>query len=226
MSKILLEAKNITKTYTQGDVTLEILKGLNLELKEGEIVALSAPSGTGKSTLLHILGMLDHFDSGEIHVFGERVDTLDEDALSKLRLNSYGFVYQAHHLLQEFTALENIMMPLLINDVPLEIAAQKATQALSIFNLQNRANHRPLELSGGEQQRVSILRSIVHSPKILLADEPTGNLDYQTSNVVFEELKYLIQEMSLCALIATHNRDLAKKMHKIAHLEKGHLKFE
>ena len=226
MSKVLLEAKNITKTYTQGNVTLEILKGLNLELKEGEIVALAAPSGTGKSTLLHILGMLDHFDSGEIHVFGERVDTFNEDQLSKLRLNSYGFVYQAHHLLQEFTALENIMMPLLINEVPLDVAAAKATKALSIFNLQNRANHRPLELSGGEQQRVSILRSIVHSPKILLADEPTGNLDHQTSNIVFEELKYLIQEMSLCALIATHNRDLAKKMDKIAHLEKGHLKFE
>lgn len=225
MSKIALEISNLCKSYQQAGDYIEILKNVNLSLNEGEIVGLVAPSGVGKSTLLHVLGLLDHFNSGTIKVLGQELTSFDEDALAKIRLESYGFVYQSHHLLPEFTAAENVMMPLLIAGVDNKIAQEKAIQALKMFGLQKRADHKPSQLSGGEQQRVAILRGIIHGPKILLADEPTGNLDEKTADLVFGELRNILKEMSICAVIATHNRELAQKMDRIITIDKGSLKF-
>jgi lipoprotein-releasing system ATP-binding protein len=225
MNKPVLEVTNLCKSYAQAGASLEILKNINFTLNEGEIVALIAPSGVGKSTFLHVLGLLDHFDSGEITVLGEKITSFDEDRAAQIRLQSYGFVYQAHHLLPEFTALENVMMPLLIAGVNKNIAKEKGMLSLEMFHLEKRWNHKPSQLSGGEQQRVAILRAIVHSPRILLADEPTGNLDSQTADLVFSELQNLTKQLSISALIATHNNELAKKMDRIVTIDKGSLKF-
>ena len=225
MNNPLLEIINISKSYVQAGEKLEILNNINFTLNSGEMVALVAPSGVGKSTFLHILGLLDHFDSGEIVILGEKISVLDEDRAAQIRLKSYGFVYQAHHLLPEFTALENVMMPLLIAGVNKTQAKEKAMEALALFYLDKRATHKPSQLSGGEQQRVAILRAIVHSPLILLADEPTGNLDIQTAALVFDELKNLVKKLGISALIATHSLELAEKMDRIITFDKGSLKF-
>lgn len=224
MSKTILEITNLTKTFTQGHEVLDVLKGINLSLKAGEIVAMVGSSGSGKSTLLHIAGLLDQPTAGEITLDGVDALGLSEKKRAQQRRENIGFVYQFHHLLPEFTALENVMMPLIIQGKSNEEAAKEACTLLTAVNLYQRADHRPSRLSGGEQQRVAILRALVGKPKVLLADEPTGNLDVDTSNLVFEELVSLVRQHKIGALIATHDLELAKQMDRIVHLDHGVLK--
>ena len=226
MSKtpVILDIRNLTKTFTQGSETLDVLRGINLSLHAGEIVALVGSSGSGKSTLLHIAGLLDKPTDGEIILNNLDVLTLSEKKRAQQRRDNIGFVYQFHHLLPEFSALENVMMPLIIQGHPLKEATQKAEKLLKTVNLLQRASHRPSRLSGGEQQRVAILRALIGSPKILLADEPTGNLDADTSALVFKELVSLVRTHKIGALIATHDLSLAKQMDRIVYLDHGLLR--
>ncbi len=221
---IILDVKNLTKTFTQGPEVLDVLRGINLSLNAGEIVAMVGSSGSGKSTLLHIAGLLDQPTAGEISLNGVDVLGLSENKRAQQRRENIGFVYQFHHLLPEFTALENVMMPLIIQGSPLKEATEKATSLLKAVNLMERAEHRPSRLSGGEQQRVAILRALISAPKVLLADEPTGNLDVDTSALVFNELVSLVRKHKIGALIATHDLELAKKMDRIVYLDHGLLK--
>ncbi|NCP62373.1 MAG: ABC transporter ATP-binding protein [Alphaproteobacteria bacterium] len=226
MSKtpVILNIRNLTKTFTQGSETLDVLRGINLSLHAGEIVALVGSSGSGKSTLLHIAGLLDKPTDGEIILNNLDVLTLSEKKRAQQRRDNIGFVYQFHHLLPEFNALENVMMPLIIQGHPLKEATQKAEKLLKTVNLLQRASHRPSRLSGGEQQRVAILRALIGSPKILLADEPTGNLDADTSALVFKELVSLVRTHKIGALIATHDLSLAEQMDRIVYLDHGLLR--
>lgn len=226
MSKapVILDIRNLTKTFTQGSETLDVLRGINLSLHAGEIVALVGSSGSGKSTLLHIAGLLDKPTDGEIILNNLDVLTLSEKKRAQQRRDNIGFVYQFHHLLPEFSALENVMMPLIIQGHPLKEAIQKAEKLLKTVNLLPRASHRPSRLSGGEQQRVAILRALIGSPKILLADEPTGNLDADTSALVFKELVSLVRTHKIGALIATHDLSLAEQMDRIVYLDHGLLR--
>ena len=224
MSKLALEIKDLTKSFKQGAQTLNVLQGINLSLKAGEIVALVGSSGSGKSTLLQIAGLLDKPTSGEIILGGIDAFSLSENKLAQQRRENLGFVYQFHHLLPEFTALENVMMPLIIQGKSTKEAAKEACALLTAVDLYKRADHRPSKLSGGEQQRVAILRALVAKPKVLLADEPTGNLDVDTSALVFSELVSLIRKHKIGALVASHDLDLAKKMDRIVHLDHGILK--
>ncbi|MHC5653540.1 ABC transporter ATP-binding protein [Stappia sp.] len=202
----------ISRGFREGEGRLDILSNANLALHPGEVVALVAPSGAGKSTLLQIAGLLERPDSGEIHIDGVECGRLADIERTRIRRNKIGFVYQFHHLLPEFTALENLMMPQLIRGLEKSEARQRAAQLLEYMRLGNRADHRPSELSGGEQQRVAIARAVANAPSILLADEPTGNLDPVTSSYVFEALVALVRASGLAALIATHNMELAGKM--------------
>lgn len=226
MSNTTLSLKDIKKTFLQGREHLEVLKGVDLDLKGGEIVALLGSSGSGKSTLLQIAGLLDRPSGGQI-IFEKETEEngdiwqLSDQKRTRFRRENIGFVYQFHHLLPEFTALENVMMPLILQGKSFKEAAQKATDFLSMVKLKDRASHRPSKLSGGEQQRVAILRALIGAPRILLADEPTGNLDNETSQIVFEELIALVRKHNIAALIATHDLDLAKRMDRIVHLENG-----
>ncbi len=226
MSKtpVILDIRNLTKTFTQGSETLDVLRGINLSLHAGEIVALVGSSGSGKSTLLHIAGLLDKPTDGEISLNNLDVLNLPEKKRAQQRRDNIGFVYQFHHLLPEFSALENVMMPLIIQGHPLKEAIQKAEKLLKTVNLLQRASHRPSRLSGGEQQRVAILRALIGSPKILLADEPTGNLDADTSALVFKELVSLVRTHKIGALIATHDLSLAEQMDRIVYLDHGLLR--
>lgn len=221
MSNFPLDLKNIQRTFIQGDQTLNVLADINLTLKAGEIVALVGPSGSGKSTLLQLAGLLEFPSVGEVYMAGQACGTLNDRERTALRLKTIGYVYQFHHLLPEFTALENIMLPQLIAGQSTPDATEKATQLLNSFNLGNRATHRPSRLSGGEQQRVAILRAIANQPKILLADEPTGNLDEATAELVFTELTGLVRKHKMAALIATHNLELAKRMDRTLQLQNG-----
>jgi lipoprotein-releasing system ATP-binding protein len=216
---MILKLNHIHQVYQQGEESLHVLKGIDITLKAGEIVALVGSSGSGKSTLLHIAGLLETPSKGEVIIDDQSVKTLNERARTRLRGQSIGFIYQFHHLLPEFTALENVMMPLLINKTPK--AQILATDMLNRMGLGHRLSHRPNKLSGGEQQRVAIARALIHHPKILLADEPTGNLDDETSDYVFKELINLIREENVCALIATHDLDLASKMDRALRLHNG-----
>jgi lipoprotein-releasing system ATP-binding protein len=223
MSNVITLQK-ITKTFSQAHGHLDILKGISLSLKPGEIVGLLGSSGSGKSTLLHIMGLLEKPTGGALDIGGQATAPLNETQRSALRRHKIGFVYQAHHLLPEFTALENVMMPLIIQGVSMTEAHTKAMDYLAMVGLRLRAQHRPSRLSGGEQQRVAILRALVTNPAILLADEPTGNLDNDTSNVVFEELITLVRRHKIAALIATHDVALAQKMDRVLKLEHGVLR--
>lgn len=216
-----LSLRGLRKSYRQGSETLEILKDINLELKPGEIVGLVGASGSGKSTLLHLTGLLEKASAGQILIQDQDIGPFNEEKRAQVRRHKIGFVYQFHHLLPEFTALENVMMPLVIQGSPLEKASLKAYEYLHLLNLQNRAEHRPSKLSGGEQQRVAILRALITEPKLLLADEPTGNLDTQTSESVFKELLSLVRTHKAAALIATHDLTLAKKMDRVVSLKAG-----
>lgn len=216
MSKIpVFSLDKVSKHYREPGTSLEVLKDVDLQLFPGEAVALVGESGSGKSTLLHIAGLLDTSDSGEIYLDNKKCSLLNEKERTKMRRDYLGFVYQFHHLLPEFTALENIMMPLLIKGMSKANSKEKAMGLLTQVGLEKRAEHKPSKLSGGEQQRVAIARSLVNAPKLLLADEPTGNLDLNTTETVFNILMDLIKKSGLTALIATHNINLAKRMDRM-----------
>lgn len=221
MSNCVLELKNIKRHFSQGTETLHVLRGVNLQVREGEVVALVGHSGTGKSTLLHIAGLLESPSSGDVIIGGEIANTRKDQTLTLLRREFIGFVYQFHHLLPEFTALENIMLPQMIAGVSPKEAEATALKLLSTLKLEPRSSHVPAKLSGGEQQRVAFLRALSNKPKILLADEPTGNLDEQTADHVFNELMAVVRGSKMAALIATHNMDLARRMDRMVTLRGG-----
>ena len=220
-ARVALQLSGIERNYGQGDTFLSILKGADFTLMSGETVALVAPSGTGKSTLLHVAGLLERPDGGKVVVNGLTCDGLNDDRRTAIRRNEIGFVYQFHHLLPEFTALENIMMPQLIAGLGKAEAAERASALLDYMRIGHRADHRPSELSGGEQQRVAIARAVANAPLVLLADEPTGNLDPETAGYVFEALEALARQSGLAALIATHNHQLAALMDRRVTIEDG-----
>jgi lipoprotein-releasing system ATP-binding protein len=213
--------QNVGRTYHQGDVALEILRAANLSIWAGQSVALIAPSGAGKSTLLHVAGLLEKPDAGEVLVAGAATATMDDGARTALRRTEIGFVYQFHHLLPEFTARENVMMPQMIRGLSRKEAATRAAELLDFLGLGKRHSHRPAELSGGEQQRVAIARAVANGPRVLLADEPTGNLDPKTADHVFDTLTQLVRATGLAALVATHNLDLASRMDRRVTLRDG-----
>ena len=216
-----LELAAVERRYKQGESALEILRGADLTLMAGQSVALIAPSGVGKSTLLHIAGLLEKPDGGEVFVGGAPTIGMDDDARTKLRRLEIGFVYQFHHLLPEFTGLENVMMPQLIRGLTRPQAKERASELLSWLGLGKRLTHRPAELSGGEQQRVAIARAVANAPRLLLADEPTGNLDPKTADQVFDALGQIVRATGLAALVATHNMDLAARMDRRVTLRDG-----
>src|ERR1700735_1797550 len=207
--------KGIERHYRQGDATLDIHCGAELAVWAGQSVALVAPSGAGKSTLLHIAGLLEHPDSGEAYIDGAATTGLSDIQRTRIRRNDIGFVYQFHHLLPEFSAIENVMMPQMIRGLTSAQARARATELLSYLGLKDRLTHRPAELSGGEQQRVAIARAVANAPRILLADEPTGNLDQRTSERVFGTLSQLVRASGLAAIIATHTLDIAAHMARL-----------
>jgi lipoprotein-releasing system ATP-binding protein len=221
MSEPALRLDKIVRTFEQGSVRIEVLKGADLVVEPGQFVALLGPSGSGKSTLLQIAGLLEHSDGGEVYIEGQASGRLPDRDRTLLRRHKLGFVYQHHHLLPEFSALENVMMPQLLAGQGRRAARDRASELLGRFGLDHRLSHRPAKLSGGEQQRVAIARAIVNGPALLLADEPTGNLDRKTANDVLEELLSLIRGQNLAALVATHNVDLADRADRIVRLEDG-----
>lgn len=223
MNNTTLTLKNINKTFRQGNEILEVLKDVNLEIKPKEVVALIGPSGSGKSTLLQIAGLLEKPTDGEVYIDGENCTENSDNVRTMLRRDYLGFVYQYHNLLPDFDAAENVIIPQLIAGVRYKEAQDKAMWLLQRLGLNEREHHRPAELSGGEQQRVAIARALANAPKLLLADEPTGNLDPNTSDNVFFTLLEVVKETSLSALIATHNIDLANKMDRVVSLKDGTL---
>ncbi len=221
MSKVVLSLKDVGRNYRQGGAELEVLRSVELNISEGEIVGLLGPSGSGKSTLLHVTGLLENPNRGEINICGEACKDLDDDARTRMRRHNIGFVYQNHNLLPEFSAIENIIIPQIIAGHKRREARERAGKLLEWMGLEERAGHRPGKLSGGEQQRVAIARALANGPRLLLADEPTGNLDPGTSDEVFKVLLKLVRGAGLAALIATHNMDLAAKMDRIVRLKDG-----
>ena len=222
MNKPVLELASIKKSFSKGSSNkIEVLKGVDLQLFPGEIVALVAPSGAGKSTLLQIAGLLDKPLSGKIFIDGQEIQNESDNQLTMIRRREIGFVYQFHHLLPEFSSRENIDLPQLSNGVSSKDAQRRSNELLDLVNLANRSDHRPAELSGGEQQRIAICRALANKPKIILADEPTGNLDQNTTLSVFESLLKIVKKTNLAALIATHNLDLAKRMDRVVELIDG-----
>jgi lipoprotein-releasing system ATP-binding protein len=212
---------NVERRYHQGDAVLEILNGAELAVWPGQTVALVAPSGAGKSTLLHIAGLLEHPDAGEVYFEGNPTTGLNDAERTRLRRTDVGFVYQAHHLLPEFSALENVVLPQMIRGLSRSEAERRATDLLSYLGLKERLVHRPAELSGGEQQRVAIARAVANAPRLLLADEPTGNLDPHTSEHVFNALAQLVRASGLTVVLATHNMDIAARMDRRVTLRDG-----
>ena len=224
MSDPALLLDGIQKTYNTGKPNaVQVLRGVSLRVEPGEIVALVAPSGAGKSTLLHIAGLLDTADAGRVMIGGQEMTGQSDRKRTAVRRSEVGFIYQFHHLLPEFTALENIILPQLANGVPRDEAELRAAHLLATVGVGARADHRPAALSGGEQQRVAFCRALANEPQFLLADEPTGNLDPATSDTVFAALLELARSTGLAALIATHNLDLAARMDRILRLDQGQL---
>ncbi|MBC8717630.1 ABC transporter ATP-binding protein [Ochrobactrum sp. Marseille-Q0166] len=220
-AEVILRLENVSRAYKEADRELVILKDASFTLRRGEMVALVAPSGAGKSTLLHTAGLLERPDAGDVILDGRSCGELPEDERTAVRRNDVGFVYQFHHLLPEFSALENVMMPQMIRGLPQKAAMVRAQQLLDYMKIGKRASHRPAELSGGEQQRVAIARAVANAPLVLLADEPTGNLDPTTSSYVFGALEALVRQSGLAAMIATHNHDLARRMDRRVTLKDG-----
>jgi lipoprotein-releasing system ATP-binding protein len=219
----VLRLENVSRRYREGEGQLEVFRDLNLSLKAGEIVALVGQSGAGKSSLLHMAGLLEEPSAGEIYIDGAAASRLPEQERTRIRRDMIGFVYQAHHLLPEFTALENVVLPQMIAGKSRDQAAEEAKRLLNLLGLGARLTHRPAQLSGGEQQRVAIVRALANRPRILLADEPTGNLDPRTSGGVFDALLEITRAQGLAALIATHNFQLAARMDRALVLEQGRL---
>ncbi len=216
-----LALQGVERRYGRGDTTVEVLAGADLELIAGQSVALIAPSGAGKSTLLHLAGLLERPDAGEIRIGGAATSTMSDDKRTALRRTEIGFVYQFHHLLPEFSALENLVLPQMIAGLSRAQAGTRARELLAYLGLSRRETHRPAELSGGEQQRVAIARAVANSPRVLLADEPTGNLDPKTAGHVFGTLAGLVKASGLAALVATHNMDLAARMDRRVTIRDG-----
>ena len=224
MSDFILSLSEISKSYqTSGLEKLTVLSSIDLSIAAGDLVGLTAPSGAGKSTLLHICGLLDTCDRGTINFLGQDMQKASDMTRTLMRRREIGFVYQFHHLLPEFSALENVVLPQLINGKKPQQASDRAIELLRLVGLENRAYHRPSQLSGGEQQRVAFCRAVANEPKILLADEPTGNLDEKTSDMVLEALLSLVDISGMAALIATHNESLAKKLGRRIKLKSGKL---
>ncbi|MHA3047915.1 lipoprotein-releasing ABC transporter ATP-binding protein LolD [Acinetobacter sp. ANC 4641] len=222
MSNVVLEAKQIRKTFTDGKTDVDVLKGLSLQVEAGQCISIVGASGSGKSTLLHVLGGLDRPSSGEVFLDGKRFDTLSETIRGDLRNLHLGFVYQFHHLLPEFSALENVAMPLMLRKgSQFNEVKKKAEYLLERVGLSHRLTHKPGELSGGERQRVALARALVTNPKVMLADEPTGNLDRQTAMTIFELLNDLKKEFNMAMLIVTHDEQLAQTADKIMHMQDG-----
>ena len=220
-----IELVGIERTFHQGGADINVLRGIDLSINHGEIVAILGPSGSGKSTFLHIAGLLETPDKGEVRIDGFSCSDMDDHGRTMTRRQKLGFVYQFHHLLPEFSALENITLPQMVAGVKKSVANERSMSLLDRMGLKDRSTHRPAQLSGGEQQRVAIARALANKPAVLLADEPTGNLDEATSERVFNELLALVREEGLAALIATHNTGLAKRMDRVAHLHTGHLEL-
>ena len=216
-----LELRDVGRVYRSPAGDLPVLRSADLVLAPGEIVALVAPSGTGKSTLLHLAGLLEMPDSGAVFVEGQDAGRLSDQDRTRVRRDKIGFVYQFHHLLAEFSALENVVLPQMIAGVRKRVARERATELLGAFGLASRVGHLPGKLSGGEQQRVAIARALANKPAVILADEPTGNLDTGTSDTVFSELLRIVREQGVAALIATHNVDLASRMDRVVTLKDG-----
>jgi lipoprotein-releasing system ATP-binding protein len=223
MSEPVLATRGLKRSFTQGDVTIHVLRGVDLEVGSGEIVALLGPSGSGKSTLLQAVGLLEGGFEGSIRIQGREAAELDNDQRTELRREALGFVYQFHHLLPDFDARENVILPLLIRGMDNDAARQRAGDLLSKLRLGERLEHRPSKLSGGEQQRVAVARALANKPPLVLADEPTGNLDEATADVVFAEFLDLVRGEGSAALVATHNERIAAKMDRVLRLHDGRL---
>ncbi|CAN5311001.1 ABC transporter ATP-binding protein [soil metagenome] len=221
MSEDILKVRGLTRSFTQGGVTIDVLRGVDLSVGPGEIVALLGPSGSGKSTLLQAVGLLEGGFEGSIMISGEEVAKLDNDGRTRVRRDSLGFVYQFHHLLPDFNAAENVVLPQMIRDVHPVAARARADSLLTSLGLGHRLDHRPSQLSGGEQQRVAVGRALANRPALVLADEPTGNLDERTADVVLAEFLRLVREEGSAALVATHNERLAAKMDRVVRLQEG-----
>jgi lipoprotein-releasing system ATP-binding protein len=223
MSEPILVAGELKRSFVQGDSTIDVLRGVNLTVGSGEIVALLGPSGSGKSTLLQAVGLLEGGFEGSIRLAGEEAARLDDDGRTRLRREVLGFVYQFHHLLPEFNAVENVVLPQLVRGAEPDAARARAEQLLGALGLSERLDHRPSKLSGGEQQRVAVARALANKPPLILADEPTGNLDEHTADVVFAEFVSLVRGEGCAALVATHNERLAARMDRVVRLHEGRL---
>ena len=223
MSDAVLVTRDLKRSFVQGDVTIHVLRGVDLEVRPGEIVALLGPSGSGKSTLLQAVGLLEGGFEGSIRLGGEEAAELNDDGRTRLRRELLGFVYQFHHLLPEFSALENVVIPQLVRGADPKSARERAERLLGVLGLDQRLDHRPSKLSGGEQQRVAVARALANKPPLVLADEPTGNLDEQTADRVFAEFMSLVRGEQTAALVATHNERLATRMDRVVRLHEGRL---
>jgi len=217
----LLKCKSISKTYREGAMETDVLKGVSFSMKKGELISIIGTSGSGKSTLLHILGALDDATQGSVEFLGQDLSSLSANKQAKVRNQHIGFVYQFHHLLSDFTALENVAMPLLIGGEKAELAKRRAAELLDKVGLSHRVEHRPSELSGGERQRVAVARALVNKPDLVLADEPTGNLDHTTALAIYDLMRQLNEESGTAFLVVTHDGELAGRMDKQLHMQDG-----
>jgi lipoprotein-releasing system ATP-binding protein len=219
----VLATRGLKRSFVQGDVTIDVLRGVDLEVAPGEIVALLGPSGSGKSTLLQAVGLLEGGFEGSIRLAGQEASSLDDEGRTRLRRELLGFVYQFHHLLPEFTARENVILPQLVTGAEPKAAIARSQELLGVLGLADRLDHRPSKLSGGEQQRVAVARALANKPPLVLADEPTGNLDEHTADIVFAEFLNLVRGEGSAALVATHNERIAAKMDRVLRLHEGRL---